>query len=92
MLDKDILFILLIGVALGLGKVLPRLELRKAAGFASVAVVGGAVAIVAYTHAFEVPVTSVLVWTGACVMIGALSSQLILSGEGAPVSGRDDRL
>ncbi len=91
MLDKDVLFILLIGVALGLGKVLPRLELRKAVGFAAAGVVIGALAIVSYTHTFEVPVFSVLVWTGACVMIGALSSQLILTSEGATVSNDDER-
>ena len=81
MLDKDVWFIILIGVALGLGKVVPRLQVRTALIFAGAAFALGSVAIAAYARAFETSPVSMLLWVGACLMIGIISSHLTLAGD-----------
>lgn len=73
MLEKDVLFIVLLGFALGVGKVVSRLQSRDLALFIAITVVASPLAILVYSLAYGMPIFLALTWFAVCVFVGAVS-------------------
>ncbi|MBI2863273.1 MAG: hypothetical protein HYX94_01760 [Chloroflexi bacterium] len=73
MTERDLMFILLLGFALGVGKVAGRLQNRDLALLLAVTVVASPLAILAYSLAFGMSMVLALTWFALCVFVGAVS-------------------
>lgn len=73
MLERDLMFIILLGFALGVGKVLSRLQSRDLARFLAGTTVASPLAILAYSMAYGMPIFLALTWFAVCVFVGAVS-------------------
>ncbi len=73
MIEKDLMFIILLGFALGVGKVVSRLRTTELALFLALMVVASSMAILVYSVAYGMPIILALTWFTVCVFVGAVS-------------------
>ncbi len=73
MIERDLMFIILLGFALGIGKVVSRLESRDLAMLLAVTVVVSPLAILVYSVAYGMPIILAMTWFALCVFVGAVS-------------------
>ena len=75
-MGQDVIFVALLGLALGVGKVADRLEFRDLVLIVFPIAAALAPLIVAYSWSGGFPIEYILAWLLACTLLGVISSRI----------------